>query len=153
MNEVLKIEEAQKKDAEAFTELTLRSMNYWNYGAEQIEKWRDKLTISSKHINENQIYKLLVAEDLVGFYSYKEEKNYVAKLNYLFVEPKCIGSGYGKTLMNDFLNRLKKEKYEKVVLDSDPNAEKFYQYFGFKTIGKLETSIKDRFLAIMEMDI
>ncbi|CAL2104449.1 Maltose O-acetyltransferase [Tenacibaculum sp. 190130A14a] len=153
MNEEVKIERARKEDSETLTELTLRSMNYWSYGEEQIEKWRSKLTISSKYIEEKELYKLTISNNLIGFYSYEEEKSKVAKLNYLFVEPTYIGNGYGKLLMNNFLNQLKKQKYEKVLLDSDPNAEKFYQYFGFKTKGKLETSIPGRFLSMMYLDI
>ena len=38
-----------------------------------------------------------------------------------------------------------------MTLDADPNAESFYARFGFTQVGQLQSSIKDRFLPIMEL--
>ena len=67
--------------------------------------------------------------------------------------PAFIGKGFGKVLMNDFLGRLKFSDVQKVVLKSEPNAEEFYVKLGFVKVGQIETSIKDRFLPIMELQI
>ena len=149
----MKIEKANRTDAEKITDLTFRSKDYWNYGDKQIEEWKDDLTISSKYIDDNHVYKLTINDELIGFYAFQAENDKVVKLNFLFVEPKHIGAGYGKRLMVDFLKRIEKTNYEKVTLDADPNAEKFYKRIGFKVVGKLKSSIKDRFLPIMEMEI
>jgi len=61
------------------------------------------------------------------------------KLNYLFVEPDFIGKGYGKILLDDFMDRIKDSEYKRVILDADPNAEQFYSKYGFKVIGKLQS--------------
>ncbi|HKO76105.1 MAG TPA: GNAT family N-acetyltransferase, partial [Flavobacterium sp.] len=74
-------------------------------------------------------------------------------LDNLFILPEYIGKGFGKYLMNDFLNRMKEEKFNKITLDSEPNAESFYLKFGFKKIGEFETSIKNRFMPIMEINL
>ncbi len=42
---------------------------------------------------------------------------------------------------------------DKITLDAEPNAENFYRIFGFETIGQLESSIKDRYLPIMELQV
>ena len=55
--------------------------------------------------------------------------------------------------MNDFLKKTKQLDIDKITLDAEPNAEFFYKTFGFETIGKLESSIKDRYLPIMELQI
>ena len=55
--------------------------------------------------------------------------------------------------MNDFLERMRNEKCQKIILDSEPNAEQFYQKIGFTKIGEFETSIKNRFMPIMEMNL
>ena len=55
--------------------------------------------------------------------------------------------------MDDFLKRVKIIGFEKVILDSEPKAVAFYEKLGFKTIGQLPTSIKDRFLPIMELTL
>ena len=149
----MKIVKSNQTDAKDLTELTIRSKSHWNYGEKQIEEWREELTITENYINENQIYKLLIDNLLIGFYAYHSENKTDIKLNYLFVEPKNIGKGYGKVLMSDFLQRIENSEFERVILDADPNAEKFYSKFGFRVIGKLKSSIKDRFLPIMELKL
>jgi len=149
----INIERTTRKDAKDLTELTIRSKSYWNYGEKQIEAWRDELTITEKYIVENQVYKLVSESSLIGFYAYQPQNQTDIKLNYLFVEPKYIGKGYGKSLMIDFLSRIDNTAFKRVLLDADPNAERFYAGLGFRVIGKLKSSIKDRFLPIMELEI
>lgn len=148
------IERATRTDSKTLTELTMRSKSHWDYSMQQIEKWRDDLTISKDYITEKEVYKLIDSENkIIGYYSYFLINEVKVKLENLFVEPKFIGCGYGKMLMNDFIERIRKTRTEKIILESDPNAENFYKKIGFKVIGKLETSIKNRFLPIMELKI
>ena len=149
----MKIERAIKSNSNDLTELTIRSKSHWNYSKEQIEEWRDDLTVSEINILEKEVYKLANRNDLIGYYSYFKINDLDVKLENLFIEPKFISQGFGKMLMTDFLQRIQKSKFERVLLDADPNVEKFYEQFGFKVIGKLETSIRNRFLPIMEMKI
>ena len=149
----MKIEKANRTDASELTELTIRSKDYWNYGEKQIQEWRGDLTIKPNYIDENQVFKLIISNKLIGFYAFQPENEKLVKLNFLFVEPEFIGKGYGKLIMDDFLARIKKMDYEKATLDSDPNAVEFYRRIGFRIVGKLKTKVKDRFLPIMEMEI
>ncbi len=149
----MKIEKALNTDANELTELTIRSKSHWNYSNEQIEEWRDDLTVTEIYILEKEVYKLMNGNDLIGYYSYIRLNNLDVKLENLFLEPKFMNQGLGKMLMTDFLQRIQKSKFKKVILDADPNVEKFYTKFGFKVIGKLETSIKNRFLPQMELKI
>ena len=146
----MKIEKAIKKDAQDLTELTIRSKSYWNYSSKQIEAWREELSVSETYIVEKNIYKLTENNTIIGYYSYYELNKSEVMLENLFVEPQYIGKGIGKRLMSDFLNRLKNSDYKKALLDADPNAENFYAKLEFKVIGKRETSIKNRFMPIME---
>lgn len=149
----MRIDRSLRIDAKDLTELTIRSKSYWGYGDKQIEAWRDELTITEKYIDENQIYKLVIDNSLAAFYAYNPINKTDIKLNYLFVEPKFIGKGYGKILMSDFLQRIESSDFERVIVDADPNAEKFYSKLGFHVIGKLSSSIKYRYLPIMELKI
>ena len=116
--------------------------------------WSDTLTISEEYIETHFVYKLIQENQVIGYYSYYFENEKTIKLDNLFLLPEFIGKGIGNQLMTDFSHRIKEiPTIEKVLLDADPNAEKFYQKFGFTTIGQLETAIKNRFLPIMERNL
>ncbi len=141
------------EDNEILTEITKESKAYWGYSDEQMEDWSELLTITKDYIETNAVYKLLVDNLTVGFYSYIYLNEDLVKLDNLFVLPNHIGSGLGKLLMNDFLKRIKNTERKKIILESEPNVEKFYEYFGFIKIGQIETAIKGRYLPIMELKI
>ncbi len=149
----MKIEKAQKTDCNTLTALTIRSKSYWGYSSEQITKWKDDLTIHAEYIDQNVVYKLIKENQLIGYYSYIVQDDKKIKLDNIFLEPDFIGNGYGKLMMKHFFQQVKDEGYETIKLDSEPNAEKFYLSLGFKVIGQLESSIKNRFLPIMELKI
>lgn len=146
----MKIEKALTSDAKELSELTMRSKAHWKYSAEQMEIWREDLRLTEADLLNKEVYKLAEGSELIGYYSFLGINELDVKLENLFVEPKFIGKGYGKLLMSDFLERLQQTRFERILLDADPNAEEFYAHLGFKVIGKLETSIKNRFLPIME---
>ncbi|WP_262493586.1 GNAT family N-acetyltransferase [Flavobacterium branchiophilum] len=104
-------------------------------------------------LKKNKVYKLVKNEQIIGYYSYFSTDENIIKLDNIFILPEFIGKGFGKILMNDFLQNIKQLGITKVTLDAEPNAENFYKNFGFETIGKLESSIKDRYLPIMELRI
>lgn len=139
-------EKATEKDAVELTELTLRSKAFWGYSPIQIEGWRDELTVTPNYIQSNQVFKLIGK----GYYAFSIAQAKVAKLDFLFVEPDQIGQGYGQILLDNCIDRLKNYDVERIVLDADPNAEKFYIKNGFSVIGQLPSSIENRFLPIME---
>jgi len=142
---------ASPNDHEILTEITKKSKAYWGYSNEQIENWSQFLTVSKEYIETNSVYNLIVDHQIIGYYSFFHESENTIKLDNLFVLPDFIGKGFGKVLMNDFLIRLQDIQVEKVVLNSEPNAENFYSKFGFVKVGQIETSIKDRYLPIMAL--
>ncbi|MFH6934368.1 GNAT family N-acetyltransferase [Flavobacterium sp. FlaQc-30] len=149
----MKIEKANITENEILTSITKKSKAYWGYSAEQIQEWDKNLTISQDYIKEHNVYKLSINNLIIGYYSYffRDEKE--IELDNLFILPEYIGKGLGKYLVLDFLNRIKDQKVERIILDSEPNAESFYSKMGFVKIGEFETSIKNRFMPIMEMKL
>ncbi|MBE8727310.1 GNAT family N-acetyltransferase [Flavobacterium hungaricum] len=147
------IEKAKLTDNEILTVITKKSKAYWGYSAEQMYKWDKNLTISQDYIEQHNVFKLIDNDLIVGYYSYIFENEKIVELDNLFILPEYIGRGFGKYLLVDFLNRMKEEKTEKVILNSEPNAENFYSKMGFVKIGEFETSIKNRFMPIMEMKL
>lgn len=147
------ISKATIEDAEILTNITKKSKAYWGYSKMQIEAWSSQLTINKTYIETNKVYKLVINDLIVGYYSYIILEENVVQLDNLFLLPEYIGTGLGTFLMNDFLDRCIVLKFQKITLDADPNAENFYKKYGFKIVGQIETSIKDRFMPIMELNL
>ncbi|RZJ42048.1 MAG: GNAT family N-acetyltransferase [Chryseobacterium sp.] len=150
MMESIETMRAKPDDHQVLTDITKKSKAYWGYSAEQMEEWSDLLTITEEYIKTNEVYHLSINDVTIAFYSYLILNEDSAKLDNLFVLPSEIRKGYGKLLMNDFLNKIRETTIKNITLDADPNAQKFYERFGFVKIGEIETSVKDRFLPIME---
>jgi ribosomal protein S18 acetylase RimI-like enzyme len=148
------IEKAHTDDHKILTEITKKSKAFWGYSEQQMAQWNEALTITKEYIESNFIYKLVQENKVIGYYSYLNTEISIIKLDNLFVLSDYIGKGFGNHLMQDFLNRIKEHQdIKKILLDADPNAVKFYQKYGFTIIGYLETSIKNRFLPIMELKL
>lgn len=150
---MMEVKKSTIEDSEILTEITKKSKAYWGYSDEQMGNWSELLTITKNYIETNNVYKLLDNDLTIAYYSYIYLNKKEVKLDNLFVLPNYIGTGLGKLLMNHFLDRIKNTEIEKIILDSEPNAEKFYEYFGFKKVGQIETSIKNRYLPIMELRV
>lgn len=147
------IKQASIHDSEDLTEITKKSKAYWGYSDEQIALWSEVLTITKEYMETSSIYKLVVDAKIIGYYSFIYENKHTVKLDNLFVLPDFIGKGFGKILLDDFLLHINDKGIKKVILQSDPNAEMFYKRFGFIKTGQIETSIKDRYLPVMELNI
>ena len=147
----MKITQAINKDYAVLTAITIRSKAFWGYTTAQIEGWRHELTITKEYIDRNQVYVLRHDQQLLGYYALDHITKAKAKIDFLFINPEELGKGYGKQLCTDLIKRAKTMGYETITVDADPNAEAFYKKLGFETVGKLESSIKNRFLPIMEL--
>ena len=147
----MKIVKASIQDDEILTKLTIKSKQFWGYSKEQILFWNNSLTISQDYIKTSNIFKLIIDNEIIGYYSFFNSDKETIFLDNLFILPEYIGKGFGTYLVNDFLIRIKTSQIKKVQLHSDPNSENFYVKLGFKKVGELETTIKNRCMPIMEM--
>ena len=71
------------------------------------------------------------------------------ELEALFVEPEQIGSGIGAQMFEHATKHAKQLGYEKLLIQSDPNAEGFYLKMRCEKIGeKPSQSIQGRSLPL-----
>ncbi|OIQ17705.1 MAG: hypothetical protein BM557_08235 [Flavobacterium sp. MedPE-SWcel] len=147
----MRIERSLSSDSVVLTDITKKSKAYWGYSSELLDQWSELLTVTAAYIEDKNVFKLVLDDKIIGYYSYCNDDETTVRLDNLFVLPAFIGKGFGKVLMDDFLKRAKTENILKIILDSEPGAEKFYKKFGFVTIGQQETTVKNRFLPTMEL--
>lgn len=149
----MEIQRAHKDDHIILTNITYKGKAHWGYSKSQLEKWQADLTVSPGYIIENDTFKLIFDDKIVGYYAVLQVEDNVLKLDNMFVLPEYIGKGFGKFLLLDAINRAKNNKVKKMILDAEPKAEDFYKKFGFETYTLLESSIKNRFLPQMMLSL
>lgn len=149
--EEMQVLKAHKEDLTILNQITFASKQFWGYSDEQMEAWKEMLTMSESYLTENTVYKL-VQEEILGYYSFIIFENYV-ELDNLFVIPEKIGKGLGTFLLQHLLDEITKLGHHKIVLFADPNAERFYEKMGFQVIGSKPSQDKTRFLPIMELNL
>jgi len=136
------IRAASVDEASVLTEIALEAKRYWGYPEHWIKHWEADLTISPEFIRDNEVY---VAEDegeVRGFYALcvSGEK---AELEHMWVRPGSIGTGVGKELFLDAMERAAALAVRDVGITADPNAAGFYRRMGAVQVGEMDASIGD----------
>lgn len=148
------IRDAAPDEATLLSDLALRSKAYWGYSDEFMDACRHELTIRPSSIKSDRI-QYAVAErrfKVAGFYAIARLSVSEFELEALFVEPLHIGSGVGRALMNHAKYHAAALGGRIIIVQSDPNAEKFYRAAGGRPAGVQESkSIPGRFLPTLEI--
>ena len=148
----LKIRKAQAHEAELLSQLAIESKAYWGYSADFLEACAEELTISAADMALSGFVYMLCESDteIIGFYAIECLSKNKAELDALFVKPCYIGKGAGKKLMMHAIDQAKKMGCTTLVIQSDPNAEKFYLAMGAAVLGEQESkSVSGRYLPMM----
>ncbi|WP_299124140.1 GNAT family N-acetyltransferase [uncultured Tenacibaculum sp.] len=147
------IQKANIKDAQLLTSIALTSKAYWGYNEELINSWKDDLTVTSKMIKEMMVYKFISSQKTIGFYILNQPQNNTIELEFLFIHPDVIGQKIGKQLLTHAIEKAKSLNIQTMTLLADPNAQPFYESQGFISTGRKESSIPNRFLPIMKLNL
>ena len=137
------IRRALPEEASTLTTITLEAKRYWGYPDRWIKHWESDLTISADFIRDNYVYVAEVDGEIRGFYALcvGDEKEHKAELEHLWVSPAYIGTGIGKELFLDAMERAAALDVRDVELSADPNAAGFYKRMGAKQIGEVDAPI------------
>lgn len=133
------IRPAAATEASVLTKVALDAKRYWGYPEHWIKHWESDLTISSDFILDNHVY---VAEEdgqIQGFYALIVSGDR-AELDHMWVTPACIGTGVGKALFLDAMERAAALKVLAVEISADPNAAGFYRRMGATDVGETDSS-------------
>ncbi|MDG1529238.1 MAG: GNAT family N-acetyltransferase [Polaribacter sp.] len=144
---------ADISDGKTLTDIALISKAFWGYSDALIERWRKELTITSNMIEEMTIYKFLQDGKAIGFYALNPPKKRTIELEMLFVLPDFIGIQIGKQLLHHSFEKGMELNCDSMTLLADPNALAFYESQGFYETNRKESSIPNRFLPILKVDL
>ncbi len=148
------IRKASTENSETLTQIALDAKRHWGYPEHWIKHWESDLTITPEFIANNHVYVAEVDGEIRGFYALCviDDK---AELEHMWVQPVYIGTGIGKDLFLDAMERAAKMNVSEVELSADPNAAGFYERMGATRIGDVDSEIdgKPRKLPRMKVDI
>jgi len=140
---------ARPEEADALSALALRSKAHWGYDAEFLEACRSELTFGADFIDSGEVRLVENGGGPIGFYSLVPWNSDV-ELGHLFVDPDYVRQGIGRLLWEDAVRRAVVLGYDRLIIESDPNAEDFYLKLGAERIGEVPSRARaGRFLPLM----
>jgi GNAT superfamily N-acetyltransferase len=147
------IRKASPEEAEALTELAMRSKAHWGYDGAFMAACRPVLTITAAYIKENPVFAAEEQAVLAGFCSLVVHGTN-AELDNLFIEPAFIGKGCGRLLWDRSVLYCKENGLSEMTIDADPFAEGFYLKMGAARVGESTSTVQPgRLLPRLKMAI
>jgi len=134
------IRRALPEEASTLTTIALEAKRHWGYPEHWIKHWESDLTISADFIRDHHVYVIETEGEIRGFYALciSGEK---AELEHMWVTPASIGTGIGKELFLDAMEKAAALAVRDVEISSDPNAAGFYERMGATQIGEVDSPI------------
>ena len=150
------IRPARIDEARLLSELALRSKSHWGYSPEFLDACRAELSYSEEQLLSARMrfFVLESAQRIVGFYALARQSRTEYELDALFVEPALTGRGFGRLLIEHAKGVASTMGGTKLIIQGDPNAERFYIAMGGVLTGSSESSsIPGRFLPTFSIDL
>jgi N-acetylglutamate synthase-like GNAT family acetyltransferase len=134
----MKIRKASKKDSVKISNLIDKSLNEVNskdYTKKQISILRSKNNPKRviEKLKERSIFVLEKNNKIIGTVDINLKKRIIGGF---YINPKFIGKGLGKKLLDFIENYAKKKRIRKLKLYSTKTALGFYKKYGYKIIKK-----------------
>lgn len=136
------------------TRIAIAAKSHWGYPAAWLEAWRPSLTITPEFIEAHEVYRAVQSGITVGFIALSFQAQ-TAAIEHLWVLPEAMGSGVGRALFQRAVERARALGARRLEVESDPNAEGFYQKMGARRCGERLTNIlgEARSLPLLEMEL
>jgi GNAT superfamily N-acetyltransferase len=144
------IRHAQPGEADALTDIAVRSKAHWGYGADFMAAAAGELIV---HEADLERLVVLVAEREhapVAFASLDLDADEPALVD-LWAAPEVIGMGYGRALLASACAVARRRGVQWLRVVSDPNAEGFYVSQGGERVGEQRVASTGRVLPVLRI--
>ncbi len=130
-------------DAAALSALALRSKGHWGYDPDFLARCRDDLTVRAKEISAENVILAEAGGQPLGFFGIEAIADSPGDWDVLFffVDPAAIGTGAGRRLWAAMLDLARRRDAQRIMIESDPQAEGFYRRMGARRIGEAASSV------------
>lgn len=148
----MEIRPASAEDAARLSDLAFRAKAHWGYDDDFMARCRDELTYTPEQLDAGGFWVLEDGGQACGFYGLTKISPDAMELEAMFVEPRQIGRGYGRALMDHARARFADSGLARLVIQADPNAAAFYEAAGATLIGERPSdSVRGRMLPLYEI--
>jgi ribosomal protein S18 acetylase RimI-like enzyme len=149
-----KITRATPDQAEILTQIAFAAKSHWGYPDAWIQLWSPSLKIRPDFIEKYETYVAWEDEQPAGFGAISQEAE-KASIEHLWVSPEFIGMGIGSMLFKFILSRCQELGASTLRIESDPNAQGFYERMGAVKVGESVGKVdgRPRILPILEMKL
>ena len=154
--ENLHIRAARCDEAQTLSGLALRSKAHWGYPADFIEACRAELSYTQSQVRSDRMRFFVIERSraVIGFYALMRHGPTDVELEALFVEPTCIGLGYGRLLIEHAKSVARDLGATQFIIRGDANATPFYVTAGGVLTGTKESaSIPGRLLPTFALNL
>lgn len=142
----IRIRPGRPEEAEALTELALRSKAHWGYDAAFLDACRAELTLTPEDVVVDRVVVAEVDDVVVGLVALAGTPPQ-GDLSFLFVDPSSMGGGVGRALFAAAVRTARAEGFSGFTVEADPDAEAFYLQMGARRDGSVPSgSIPGRML-------
>ena len=133
----IRVVRARPEQAERLTQVAHAAKSYWGYPSQWIELWHNQLTITKQFILQNEVYAAVDDDEaILGFYALMGSGERMV-LEHLWVQPRSLHGGAGRKLFEHAIQLAAENGAQRIEIESDPNAEGFYQKMGAETVGEV----------------
>lgn len=136
----------------ALSEIAHQAKRHWGYADALIAAWSPGLTLDERSLVEMHVAVADVSGTPEGFCAIVPGRHRF-QLEHLWVHPRSMGSGLGRTLFEYAAGFARSQGAEMLVIESDPNAEPFYLRMGAVRVGSIAAPVggmPDRILPVLE---
>jgi GNAT superfamily N-acetyltransferase len=148
------ISRATSDQAELLTQIAFAAKRHWGYPERWIKLWAPILTVAPEFIEQYETYIAFLGDEPVGFCAISQEAE-KASIEHLWVLPEHMGKGVGARLFKFMLSRCKELGTRVLGIESDPNAQGFYERMGAIKVGEIvgEVDGQPRILPLLEIKL
>lgn len=142
MTAPFRLRPARPDESADLSELMLRSKAHWGYGPDFMAKCVEALTFTPERIANGQVMAAQCdrTDDLFGVCEVVSLGRH-ASLEKLFVDPQVMGLGVGRALFDWAAQTAADAGCESMVIESDPDAEAFYERMGARRVGEAPSEV------------
>ena len=142
----------QPDDREAVSALSMRSKAVWGYTGSQMAVFQIEVDEMFEAADIGFVAELDTTK-IAAYYTLVFRSENQIELDHLFVDAGIQRQGIGSQLLRHAMETARNRGFASMRLISDANAPGFYEKFGARRIGEIQSSLTGIMIPIMEIDL